>query len=268
MSEMPEGTREAMELVRLTYPDLFKPMVKQLGSNLGTMAEYLSQPLILRMKYATIEKKLRFKKRIQKLFKEYGEIPPEDICEIPSTIGHQAFDHLAIESDEYISDLFIQLLRTSASAKTIHLVHPSFITCIKNISGDEAKLLFQLSTMLTIPFLKIRMNFTKTEWLLKTSFLTGLEKKSELIYPDPDYVQLYIENFIGLGILIPEEGSLSDTDKWYKSLMEFYEPLRQEIYNKGHADGKQYEVVFLMGFLKITSYGRQFMEACLKKVEK
>lgn len=264
MSDLLRELGDAKELVELVYPDLIQPIAKQLGSNAATVVEFLSLPL-LRMKYAVVERKLRFKRRVERLLLRLDEVPAGSRTEIPSSVGVPVFDQLAVESDEDISELFLQLLKTSASADTVHLAHPSFVTCIKNISGDEARLLRHLSTKATVPFVSLRLQFNQTEGLEKSPILTGLERIVSPIVAEN--VPLYFDNLAGLRLLAVGAGSLSDIGRWYKPLFELYEPLRRQIYETGHTDGKRYEVVFVTGYYNITSYGRLFMKACLKEDE-
>ena len=90
---------------------------------------------------------------------------------------------------------------------------------------------------------------------IKTGFIAGKNKN----------IRPCFENLTGLGVLRREAGSLSDKDRWYKPLFDLYEPLRISIYNAGHSDGKKYDVVYIESYFKITSYGRMFIDACLKK---
>ena len=99
---------DGAELVKVIYPDLLQPMMKRLGDNLSIIIDFMSLPL-LRVKYFVAERQLRFRNRIERLTLELEKIPNEQRCEIPASIGVPAIDQLSIESDEEISNLFIQL---------------------------------------------------------------------------------------------------------------------------------------------------------------
>jgi hypothetical protein len=107
------------------------------------------------------------------------------------------------------------------------------------------------------------MQFTETAGIDKSSILTGLEKKVQLSFFQN--IPLYFENLEGLGILSEGPGALTDIAKWYQPLFDIYEPLKKQIHEKGHEDGKKYDVIFVMGYFNITSYGRLFMQSCMKK---
>lgn len=256
------GLQNVKEILQLVYPDLLQPATRQLGSNLKTIFEYLSIPL-LRMKFAVAETKLQYKRRLQVLIAEMDKIPLEKQCAIPSSIAAPALDQLSIESDEDISSLFVKLLLSSSSTDTIGLVHPSFVGCIRNLSSDEAKVLKYLNEQRTIPFIKIRLQFNETEGLEKSPVLTGMETLPDLQFPQN--IPMYVDNLVGLGIIAKGEGALSDVVKWYDPLFKMYAGTKERIQAEGHTDGKHYPVGFQLGFYNITSYGRLFLEACMKK---
>ena len=239
------GLQNVKEILRLVYPDLLQPATRQLGSNLKTIFEYLSIPL-LRMKFAVAETKLQYKRRLQVLIAEMDKIPSEKQCAIPSSIAAPALDQLSIESDEDISSLFIKLLLS-----------------FRNLSSDEAKLLKYLNEQRTVPFVKIRLQFNETEGLEKSPILTGMETLPDLQFSQN--IPMYLDNLVGLGIIAKGEGALSDVVKWYDPLFKMYAGTKERIQAEGHTDGKHYPVGFQLGFYNITSYGRLFLEACMKK---
>ena len=248
------------------YKDLAQPVVKELGEGFGAIGSFLLSPLQW-LQYVSDKNKIIIKARLENFAREYTKIDEKDRCEIPSSIGNPAVEQLVIETDEDVSDMFIKLLITSASKKTINLAHPSFVHKLKILSDDEAKILYYFSTLLPsreIPYVHVRMKFNKDEGIDKTASLTGIEKKVDLRFKEN--AALYVENIASLGILEKKTEFLSNRAKWYEPLMELYEPLRIMIYKKGHTNTKRYEAVFMPGYYVITSYGELFIEACVKNM--
>jgi hypothetical protein len=263
MSDPIELQKELIELVKVSYPDLLKPSFREIGFGLGTIIEFLGIPL-LRLKLMNVKAKLRFRQRLDKLIAELDLIPSSDRTEIPSSIASPALEQLSVETDEDISDLYIALLRKAASLSEGPSIHPSFVNVLRNLCNDEAKLIEYFRDKGDIPFLIARLQFNETEGIDRTSILTGIE--THVKFNSVKNVPLYFGNLVGLGILSKEIGSLSDTERWYKPLFQIYEPLRAEIYNAGHTDGKKYNVAFIASYYRITPYGKLFIEACLKKL--
>jgi len=254
---------DAHELLKLVYPDLIQPAAKSVGESLKIVVDFLTMPLLF-LKYANASVRLRFQKRIDRLSDGLEEIPEDKKCEISSSIGAPAMEQLAIESDEDISDLFISLLVNAASEDTISVVHPRFVTSLKGISGDEAKMLMHLKGETSIPFVVIRMKFDAENGLDKTEILTGIEQKVQLRFPQN--IPVYFENFLSLGIVSSGTGALSDIRKWYEPLFAIYDPIKQAIHSKGHDDGNQYDVGYSTGYYTITRFGRMFIHACTSKL--
>ncbi len=254
--------KELVGLLKLSYPDLLKPSLKELGFGLRTIVEFLGLPL-LRLQYINIKTKPRFEKRIEKLVANLNEIPVSDRAELHSSIAFPALDQLSIETDEDISDLYINLLTKTSSLSEGREAHPSFINALRNMCNDEAKLIEYFRDKIEIPFIIARLQFNETEGIDKTSILTAIENQMKLQFSNN--IPLYFENLTGLGILSKELGSLSDKNRWYKPLFDLYEPLRIAIYDAGHSDGKKYKVVYHTSYYRVTSYGRMFIDACLKK---
>lgn len=226
MSDTDGVEKKLTEIIKMTYPDLLEPSFKEIGEGLKTIIEFLSIPL-LRLKYQSKKAQLRFEKRVKKLIIELDNVPEEDRKEIPSSIANPTIDQLSIESDEDIGDIYINLLTKASSRSQGKFAHPSFFNALKNLSNDEAKIMEYLRDKWEIPYIIIRLQFDETNGIDKTTILTAIESKIELNYPDN--IPLYFENLCGLGILSKEVGSLSDKDRWYKPLFNFYEPLRKKI---------------------------------------
>jgi hypothetical protein len=262
MSDQNIIPQEALELIKEVYPDFLKPAMKELGFGLHTIVESLMRPL-LRLKYSNIKAKALFALRVKKLFSELSQIPDTDRTELPASIAVPVIEQLSFESDEDISDLYINLLTKAASESAKQEVHPSFINALKNMSNDEAKIIEYFNGRSDIPYLLLRLQFNEKEGLDKSGPLTGIENEVNLHFPGN--IPIYCENFISLGVLANQPGSLSDTKKWYEPLKEGYKPLIREVYDIGHTDGKKYEIAILIRYYRITHYGQLFIKACLKK---
>ena len=249
-----------LALVKMILPDLVKPAAKELGVGLGHIAEFLML-ITLPFQYVTKTVKLRFAKRMERVADRIEAQPSEKRVEIPSSIGHPIVQQLLIETDDDLAAMYENLLVAAASQDTADRVHPSFIRCVQNLAPDEAVLIDYLKNQKTVPYLRFRYQFTDTEWLDQTPALTGIENKIQL--GKPENLPAYLQNLVGLGILEKGSGSLADTNAWYSDLETTYQPVVNELIEKGHG-GKKCDVTAERGYFNITAYGRLFFAAVTK----
>jgi hypothetical protein len=265
MSDPTDAAKTALEAFKIIYPDLLQQSMSILGGDLAAVAEFLSLPFV-RLRYASAEIKLRMGMRFLRVVKGLGLIDKTKRIAIPASIGYPAFDQLFIESDEEVSELYVRLLETAASSDTVGNAHPSFVACIKNMSGDEARILKVLvGEPPEVLFFQMQKQLSTGRMLDLEPLLTGLEKITEIKYPNN--VGLYLENLTALGILTRHGAGLGEIRGWMErdqQLVDMYNPALESVRLNGYK-GIKGPIHYERGYFKVTSYGRLFRRACLRE---
>lgn len=254
------------KLIVPMYEDLAQPLAREVGYALGALGSFLLSPFQW-FRYVSDKEKIRFKYRLEKFAAEYVRIDEADRCEIPSSIGVPATEQMILATDEDISDMFLRLLLSSASKKTIDFAHPSFVTKINSLSNDELKMIRHFSAQLPtkeIPFVFMWRAFNNKEGQKIYPRLTAIEDAVEFAYIEN--IDLYLTNLECLGIIVDMPSALSDKEKWYTPLHQKYEASRKAIEDEPYGDGNNYPIHFIDGYFVITDLGRMFIKACLKKL--
>jgi hypothetical protein len=249
-------------LIKAVYEDGLQPGLRQIGKALGTVLGFLNT--ILGPVQLWNEKgKIYFARSLDNYIKKMEEIPVEKIIEIMPDMGVPLLQKLSYVTDQTLSSLFTELLVSASVVDRAYSAHPSFVNVISNLSPDEAKLLVSISEQWydTIPFIGIKYR-TKEGYESFNDRLTGLETKCELLFPGN--VQVYLENLVGLGILICDDvHRLIDTK--YEPLMALYmdriEKEHQTILTGGYYEG----IIIGKGFYRTTQYGHLFFRSCIQK---
>jgi hypothetical protein len=171
------------------YEDLFQPGLKKAGEALETVLEF-GNTVLLPLKLLSGKSKLYLKDSLVR-YEEKLKSSKRTPTQVPPFVGIPVLEKLTYTTQKDLSEAFINLLTKASFEETIHLVHPSFISVLDNISSDEAKLLFQLKNEWSLPFLEVESYWNPKEKLqgkagyTKTHLtsLTGWEKMFNLEYP-------------------------------------------------------------------------------------
>lgn len=247
--------------VKQIYEDGLQPGVKQMGKALGTVVGILNRWL-LPIETKNEEARILFGTNMERYRRKMEEIPEEKVIQIPPDLGVPLLQKLSYITDETLAELFSELLVSASVDDRVHSAHPSFVHVISSLSPDEAILLSEIALDDDIPFFMIKY---MTKDGLMESFderLTGLERTCDFRFPQN--VQIYLQNLVGLGILVCYDGR-ELLDKDYEFLLNMYKD-RMEKERDNCTAGEYYdEIVIHKGHYKITDYGRLFFEACIWK---
>ncbi|RBO11941.1 Abi-alpha family protein [Pantoea sp. 3_1284] len=125
-----------------TYEDALSPGMKEL-SKVGTDLVKTA-----RLIFAPLQIAASFQDRFERFLSEMNErIPDDRRVDIRPEVSSQAIESMKyIEESDTLWDLFKEVLFKSADKKYVHLVHPSFVQIIKQLTRDEAFLLLSLKT--------------------------------------------------------------------------------------------------------------------------
>ena len=122
------------------YPGLAQPGVKKVGQTLETVLD-LSNTILLPIRLINDKVRLVYSGNIKKYEQKLSQIDQTDIVAVPPEIGIPVIDKLTYYTNEELAELFINLLVTASSGKTVENAHPSYLKIIEQLSVDEARIL-------------------------------------------------------------------------------------------------------------------------------
>ena len=259
-SAMAVGNIKNDSLIGTFYKDLAQPMVKALGTALGSTIEFCTTPLLL-MKFGSEAAKLNYKKHLDNYAKKMESIAEHDRIELNPQIGVPILEKLCSITNEEISDLFTSLLAKASSRQTQNMAHPAFIQVIGSLSVDEAII---IKSLVKQPLIKYATMLAKTNawgYIQEFDKLTLLAKEHSLIFTEN--VSLYMVNLNSLGILSPPQITNPEPSyiaEW-DDLLDFHgfakwQQDNQQLYGKGN-------IRIEYGFYRTTYFGKAFVDACV-----
>jgi hypothetical protein len=252
------------KLLSELYKDLAQPGVRQLGSALENVLG-CAHSLTLPLKYWNEERRLIFEGNMQRLRNKMAEVPAGTVCRVVPEIGVPILEKLTYVTDEYISELFLNLLKTASCQDTVNLAHPSFVRVIEHLSGDEARILLQFRDRDWCFAIFCTGKYSATrEVSTFGSQYGGLDKTPGLRFPEN--MEVYLANLEGLGILKADADPREfeeDHPYWkeHDKAFDQYETEWDELEQDGCMIIDHYERL-----IRVTAYGRMFIGACTSTV--
>lgn len=264
-----EAVKAVPDLFKEIYGDLAKPGASKAGMVLETIID-TGNTILLPFKLLNETSRVRFDNYMKSFKEKVEKIPEENLTRIPPEIGVPILDVLTYTTNEAIADLFINLLTTASSSNTIANAHPRFIEIIKSLSFDEAKIINYFNKQLNnnisyIPFITFRVICTNTKGYRDIHRRSNnVEDLANIEFVDN--IDLYMNNFIALGILEIESENVYKAlpDPSYDFLIETYKEHKEAI--SKITDLKKIEIK--KGYNQITDFGQLFIQACSSKLPK
>lgn len=253
-----EAVKGIVEAVPV-YQDLAQPAVQEIGKGLHTLSKVIH--IALAPVSAAVWGYEKISNYVQNsLEKKLENVPPENIIPPDISVAGPALEALRFVGDkEELREMFSKLLSTSMNSEINKFAHPSFVEIIKQLSSDEAKILKSIGNESSMPLIKVRIVEKETGYYSEPLVnFTMLPFESNC-----DHVELgpsYINNLNRLGLI-----SVSYTQ--YKIGENVYEPLEnhtQVKYWDSTANDLSKTFEIHQGILKITDFGTNFYNACIK----
>lgn len=208
-----------------------------------------------------------FKKSV---YKNIEEIPKENLQEPSLAIVGPTLEKSKYYYEEKdLRELFANLLTSSMDKSKTQFVHPSFPDIIQNLSSEDARFLKEISSLMYMPYCKIRFqNRDKENFTSFFSYINDGVTLSNFIldlsYPEEDMYDFnpIIDNLTRLRLI-----SIPDT---HFTNIEIYEPFidnpffiyyQNELMN--NPDILKKEVTMIKGCIEVTSFGEKFIRACV-----
>ena len=241
------------------YGDLAQPGIRVIGQALETVLEF-STALLLPIKLLNEKFKLNFANRLNEYKTKLEAIPEDKRCEVHPQIGLPIIEKLTYTTCDEIADLFTSLLASASSIDTANTAHPAFISMIERMSPDEARILEYLKDKEDIQYCDINA-YSKDGpgFICLHEHITVLDVDVPLNYQQNTNV--YLANFVSLGILCDKEGRSIMDKTQYNRIREKYhiEELTEESVPMIY---KSIEVI--ESYYQVTPFGRLFIQACIK----
>ncbi|OME86941.1 hypothetical protein BK120_08435 [Paenibacillus sp. FSL A5-0031] len=241
--------------INVLYEDIAQPSARKIGLALETLTEF-GYSLTLPIKLRSEKARLNFEKSIKLMAEELSTTSENDIIPSPSEISVPIMEQLPYTNNDELRSLFVRLLVKSATLRTVHMAHPSFINVIKNLSEDEAKILDNLSCYKNgTLFPLIQYKYINTDsYKIAYRHVAAIDA---FCLNFPKNFPLYFDNLSSLGII---QGGydkiITDLDRYVK-IDEAHGPRYTFTPDEG------WEVSYDKGFYQITDYGTQFISACV-----
>jgi hypothetical protein len=253
-----------MELIlKYAYQDLIQPSAKELGN--GALLDItktvnksvniaLSPITSLIWGYDQIKDFIT-----EKLSEKLKKTPLSDIITPKPNIVCPAIEALRYSyKNDFLKELYADLIASSMDAATTELAHPSFVEIIKQMTSDEAKLMKYFSSDRAYPLINVR-EVSRTagaggKIVLHNFSLLGEKSECE----NKELIPSYLDNLRRLGLIeIPE--FLKYTPSFaYDELVNHnkVKKIMEEIKEKN-----EFNAVIERKGIAITQFGRQFITA-------
>ena len=246
------------------YEDAIQPIAKEAGKALGTVGKTVNAALMpIRGLVWGMEQIEEFVQT--KVTKKLENVPPENIQTPDPAVAGPAIESLRFTGHkESLSDLYANLLATSMDSTTAKTAHPGFVEIIRNLSGDEAKILSHLVKVRVIPLVDIRRESTEGKGgVVVSPYLSAVGHDSGCEHRD--MVGTYLRNLERLGLIdIPRDKHLTSEGVYDRILND---PLVKKIEEELNALEK-HKANFDKYYAEPSELGKLFISACVNARDK
>jgi hypothetical protein len=254
------------ELAKEIYTDLAKPTAVKLGKAFETISGLL-EAVLLPAKGWSEKRGLLYQHNMRRIANKLENLDSKDVIDIRPELGIPVLEKLSYTQSHDISELFINLLTSAASRKSVEKAHPTFISIINSLSVDEAKILSFLSEnkYTSIPFIFFKVNNSEIDGYSLSDRYPIIIKEVELIYPNQ--IEVYMQNMVGLGLfaLVENKHLIGDTDRIDKEMHYYIKLEGENLKYLGHTDESDIVSEMKVGCYKLTKLGEMFIEVCTEK---
>lgn len=275
-----KGVVEAVPI----YQDLLQPAVKEVGTGLQTIAKTIHIALApvsaMVWGYEKISDHLN-----KKLAEKLKDTPPDRIVTPNPAVAGPTVEALRFTANEpALREMYTNLLATSMDAETAQNAHPAFVQTIRQMVADEARIVNLIAAEESVNISQIppiefsNMMLHEQVEPVNIPRHTYLIKKSQCVFPG--LIPSYLDNLRRLGITQHEEGGWHSFECNYDRTITC---VKQALYQVQAATdtsigrvitllleeelsaykGRYIAFQFLSEQVKFTSFGKQFVDACV-----
>ncbi|HEY0488982.1 MAG TPA: DUF4393 domain-containing protein [Telluria sp.] len=242
------------------------PNVREAGNNLGQAALTLTKTInnvllpLAALNFAVEKARVYFDTKFAlELAEKASKIPPKDIVEPKATIAGPALQGLAFSHEEKsLRDMYLNLLATAMDGRLAIEAHPAFVEIIKQLDGEEARLLpefLQPDTFVAIAQVR-ETNSYGHGYAIVSNYLVNFKENGEPVLVPRGAAM--VDNWIRLGLLKADyERHLiasHDNYHWVETRPEYKDLLEQ-------ARISNCTLSYEKGMIWRTAFGAQFAHA-------
>jgi hypothetical protein len=236
------------------YDDAIQPAAKQVGKTLETVTKTVNMALApikaLVWGYEQIESWIT--SRVAEKLKNVAE---EHIVTPAPNVAGPAIEALRYAGhDEYLRELYANLIASAMDRNTADEVHPGFVEVLKNMNGDEAILLQAFIHRGGIPTLHINGRNPQYGFTIFKRHYNHLGKQLPL--QKPAQVASYLDNLSRLGLLESPDGEHFADESLYIPLE--IDPELDSVLAEIVDTGKTVELK--RAVIRLTAFGAQFIK--------
>jgi hypothetical protein len=243
--------------VKEVYEDAVKPILKPTVDLLSLIPQTINAVLAPLQKWI-LYSKYSVEELNQLLAQKLCNVPPEMIEPPEPYIAVPALQSISYSMDnEYIRNMYANLLASSMTAIMKANVHPSYLEIIKQLSPDEAKILAYLYRNRFEPIIGFYIdnrNFLKNEH--EGIIFSLITEKANCDITDK--VEEYFQNLERLKLV---EDAYEDSINMPNSHDEL---INHPIFTEKISKLSQYDVI--KGFSVLTKFGHSFCNICLNDI--
>lgn len=259
-----EVANKAVDLANKIYDDGLSKPVKNFGNGLSMCLSFLGSTISPIM-YEYIQNAEYKKQEIdRKLSSKYNSIPKEKRVNPRMNVLGPAVELLKYNLDEeYIKEIFINLINNEMNSDNQSRVLPSYVDAIKQLNKEDAMMLKKLYNICNtnganiLALLVIRANTDSTcsyfeldKYIIDCAYVKNNRTHCHSIMLNP----IVIDNLCRLGFI-------KLYDDRFISEKEIYEIGFNALKNNYNgANGMKID--YTKGIFEITKYGRNFIEIC------
>ncbi|MFZ2226436.1 MAG: DUF4393 domain-containing protein [Candidatus Moraniibacteriota bacterium] len=258
--EINAASELAKEVIKPVYEDAIKPAALEVGQSLRTISGMINVALtpvaVMVHGFKIIEENLK-----TRLENKLSNVKSENIVEPPLSVVGPLIDKYKYAYDnQYLSEMFVNLLACAMNKDKIQNAHPSFVNIISELSSDEAKLIKTISKESFLPKIDLKLELDSGNgYIIIYSDFTLLGEIASL--DNADLTPSYLNNLRRLGII-----NYSDTMSETYTKESVYEELinHQNIKRLIETYPKDSKITTQKGIIKITNFGRMFISAVIR----
>ena len=226
---------------------------------IGTIIDYIDNVFLYRLKVSSMVNNYNLEQLKSELQSKYNDIPDERKCDPKLNIVGPVIDSLKYNLDEeYIRDMFINILISSFDSDTRDDVLPAFIKIVEQLSINDALFLVQLKQIMDSNQLS---NFGLLELIDARSGGLYSVLDSFLVYENNGIVshlkldEVVIDNLVRLRLIKIEKDRIAHPESVYSTSF--------DVIKKGKYSTKGKLSCHKFGFA-VTAFGNQFLNICIK----
>lgn len=261
MEQLPinaDTTNKIVDIANESTKEIRKEIDKTAAKGFSKLAQlFWATPLGIKADVYIQERPYKLEKEIKKMQAKYDCIPAEYQVEPSSYIALKGVNELeyCLEED-HLKEMFENLLISDMDSRKKSKVLPSYIEIVKQLSKDDADILkyFYDKNMYSEAIMKIRYDYFSGGFKYYSNNIFLLVNDNYKILDS-----IVIDNLSRLNLInvsfdtqLNEPSLYNSTFERIKKLPEFNN-IPSKLFELGHSDG----------LIKITDFGKNFIDICL-----